>query len=110
MLAQIDVELRVKDLIEENTHTCKLDDLQKYFYPNDFHTIVSIPISTTGSSDKIIWHHTKSGKYEVKSGYHLAREMIRCEQVSNERDKSINKSFSKEFWKFLLSMNITNKY
>lgn len=69
MLAQIDVELRVKDLIEKNTHTWKLDDLQKYFCPNDFHTIVSIPIST--KVDEIILNHTKSGKYAVKSGYHL---------------------------------------
>ena len=85
MLAQIDVELRVKDLIEENIHIWKLDELQNYFCLKDFHTIVSIPISTTGSSDKIIWHHTKSGKHEAKLGYHLAREMIRCEQVSNEK-------------------------
>ncbi|KAK4729892.1 hypothetical protein R3W88_022880 [Solanum pinnatisectum] len=88
MHAQIDVELRVDDLIEKSTHTWKLDDLLNYFCPNDFHTIVSTPISTTGSSEKIIWHHTKSGKYEVKSGYHLAREMIRYEQVSNERAQS----------------------
>uniref|UniRef100_A0A3Q7G5S6 RNase H type-1 domain-containing protein n=1 Tax=Solanum lycopersicum TaxID=4081 RepID=A0A3Q7G5S6_SOLLC len=95
MLAQIDVELRVKDLVEENTHTWNLDDLEKYFCSNDFHTIFSKPISTTGSSYKVIWHHTKSAKYEVKLGYHLAREMIRCEQLSNERDQS-NASVHKE--------------
>ncbi|XP_010474028.1 PREDICTED: uncharacterized protein LOC104753477 [Camelina sativa] len=35
-----------------------------------------MPVSKTYQSDRLLWHYTKSGKYSVKSGYQLARELI----------------------------------
>ncbi|KAH0640996.1 hypothetical protein KY285_037582 [Solanum tuberosum] len=29
-----------------------------------------------GSNDRLIWHHTKTGNYEVKSGYYIAKDLI----------------------------------
>ncbi|XP_010468154.1 PREDICTED: uncharacterized protein LOC104748171 [Camelina sativa] len=34
-----------------------------------------MPVSKTYQPDRLIWHFTKSGKYSVKSGYRLAREL-----------------------------------
>ncbi|XP_019085728.1 PREDICTED: uncharacterized protein LOC109126530 [Camelina sativa] len=35
-----------------------------------------MPVSRTYQPDRLIWHFTKAGKYSVKSGYRLARELI----------------------------------
>lgn len=64
MHAKIDVEFKVNDLIKESYHKWKLMIL-KTFFPNDFHTIVFIPISTTSSSYKIIRHLPSSGSMRV---------------------------------------------
>ncbi|KAM3323450.1 hypothetical protein P3S67_004601 [Capsicum chacoense] len=80
--SQMDVELQVNHLIDHRNHTWKLQELKKRFAIEDINDILFIPISSTGSPDRIIWHHTKSEIYEVKSGYHLARKIDRS-SISN---------------------------
>ncbi|XP_010468436.1 PREDICTED: uncharacterized protein LOC104748506 [Camelina sativa] len=43
--------------------------------PADIPLIQSLAVSKTLRSDRLIWHYTKSGKYSVRSGYRLAREL-----------------------------------
>ncbi|KAM3265354.1 hypothetical protein P3L10_002348 [Capsicum annuum] len=85
----MDVELQVNHLIDHRNYTWKLQELKKRFAIEDINDILFIPISSTGSPDRIIWHHTKSGIYEVKYGYHLARKIDRS-SISNS-DASLQK-------------------
>ncbi|GKA78683.1 reverse transcriptase [Tanacetum coccineum] len=54
-----------------------------------------IPISKTGSPDKLIWHFDSKGQYTVKSGYQQA---IAWRQNLNAADES-SVSPSSNFWK-----------
>ncbi|XP_010480522.1 PREDICTED: uncharacterized protein LOC104759275 [Camelina sativa] len=49
--------------------------LEEYMDPADIPLIQSLPVSKSFRSDRLIWHYTKSGKYSVRSGYRLAREL-----------------------------------
>ncbi|KAK6796397.1 hypothetical protein RDI58_004098 [Solanum bulbocastanum] len=72
---QINPQLRVSDLIDQHRHIWNIQDLHHHFCPNDINSILSIPISSTGNSDEVIWHYTNSEKYKVRSGYHLAKSL-----------------------------------
>ncbi|XP_070026376.1 uncharacterized protein [Nicotiana sylvestris] len=70
---QNNLDLKVADLIDEDTHTWKLHKISTTFEPEDVDAILSIPISIIGLNDRLLWNHSKSGNYEVKSGYYLAK-------------------------------------
>lgn len=56
----------MNNFIDHGNHTWKFQERQKLFSIEDISAILSIPISSTRSPYRIIWHHTKSGIYEVK--------------------------------------------
>ncbi|OIT02058.1 hypothetical protein A4A49_07674 [Nicotiana attenuata] len=64
---QNNLDHKVADLIDEDTHTWKLHKISTTFEPEDVDVILSILISIIGLNDRLLWHHSKSGKYEVKS-------------------------------------------
>ncbi|KAK4718805.1 hypothetical protein R3W88_017143 [Solanum pinnatisectum] len=98
------------DLINVESQTWKMDELNSLFCLNDIDNILTISLSTTCSRDKIIWHFTKSETYEVKSGYHLARKLSMMRDVKGNIAQSSNHVFSKVFWNFLWAMKIKNKH
>lgn len=51
--------------------------LRNIFNPAEVSTILSIPVSSLGMKDRLVWKHTPNGQYSVKSGY----------KVVNEREK-----------------------
>ncbi|KAG5630761.1 hypothetical protein H5410_002478 [Solanum commersonii] len=57
-------------------HSWKIQERNSLFEAEDVNAILSIPISIAGSNDRLIWHHTKTGNYEVKSGYYIAKDLI----------------------------------
>lgn len=61
------------------------------------------------TSDKIIWHFSKSDKYEVRYDYHLAKDLTRCSNANNRLQANFH-SFPKNFWSFLCSLKVRNKY
>lgn len=66
-----DLDLRVKDLIDPNSGSWILESLQENFFPRDVDLILKLkPVKST--EDFLIWEHTKSGEYSVKSGYWFA--------------------------------------
>nr|XP_016455260.1 PREDICTED: uncharacterized protein LOC107779354 [Nicotiana tabacum] len=70
---QNNLDFKVADLIDEDTHTWKLHKISTTFEPEDVDAILFIPISIIGLNDRLLWHHSKSGNYEVKSGNYLAK-------------------------------------
>ena len=49
--------------------------IKTLFSEKDCTRIESIPLSECGSKDRLVWPHSKSGQYIVKTGYFLAKEM-----------------------------------
>ncbi|GJT66703.1 reverse transcriptase [Tanacetum coccineum] len=61
--------------------------------------VLQIPISQTGSSDKLIWHFDPKGQYTVKSGYKQAIALISTSVSIGE--SSANPS--SKFWRLILA-------
>lgn len=51
--------------------------------------ILKIPISS-GREDKLVWFHSKNGKFTVKSAYHLHRELATKFSASTSIGRSNN--------------------
>ncbi|XP_010495357.1 PREDICTED: uncharacterized protein LOC104772442 [Camelina sativa] len=74
---QLHPNLMVNHLINPSTKEWHMPILEEFLDPADIQIILSMEISKSFKPDKLIWHYTKSGKYSVKSGYRLARDLIR---------------------------------
>ncbi|XP_010468796.1 PREDICTED: uncharacterized protein LOC104748915 [Camelina sativa] len=72
----MDPNLTVTQLIDRRTNTWRLDLLNELFDPTDVELIRAIPLRSIQNADQFGWHFTKTGKYTVKSGYHLARQEV----------------------------------
>ncbi|XP_048623608.1 uncharacterized protein LOC125592465 [Brassica napus] len=92
--------LRVSDLI--NGETREWDDglLEKYVNPDDIHLIKSLAISSTHHRDSFCWNCTKNGQYTVKSGYWVARNLMRNDEDKEILEPSITK-LQAFVWKYL---------
>ncbi|XP_010480831.1 PREDICTED: uncharacterized protein LOC104759619 [Camelina sativa] len=74
---QLHPNLMVNHLINPYTKEWHMPILEEYMDLVDIQIIVSMEIKKSFKPDKLIWHYTKSGKYSVKSGYQLARDLIK---------------------------------
>jgi len=76
-LMQQDVEnMKVAELIDNNTGPWKRDLLNLYFNQHVVNLILSIPILKNIGEDKCAWRFTSHGEYTVKSGYHYIMERL----------------------------------
>ncbi|XP_050222755.1 uncharacterized protein LOC126672846 [Mercurialis annua] len=67
----------VNQLIIGNPPRWNTSLLHNLFYDDVVLQIQSIPLGVSGQiQDKLIWHFTKKGNYDVKSGYHVALQHI----------------------------------
>ncbi|KAK4711768.1 hypothetical protein R3W88_006281 [Solanum pinnatisectum] len=89
-------------------HSWEIQELNPLFEAEDVNAILSIPISIAGSNDRLIWHHTKTRNYEVKSGYYIAKDLIGKTLKNSEAQASCH-SFPKCFWDFLWKLGVKNK-
>ncbi|XP_060972669.1 uncharacterized protein LOC133038517 [Cannabis sativa] len=80
-----------------------LDALHNYFGQMDIDKIVSIPLSFFPMVDRLIWHHTTSGEYTVKSGFHLAATL---DEQQNSSTSDLHNSWWKTFWHLSLPSKI----
>ncbi|KAL0287548.1 UNVERIFIED_CONTAM: hypothetical protein Sradi_7122400 [Sesamum radiatum] len=62
----------VSHLFDPATHDLNEHLVESLFDASDCDAILSIPTSHAPFDDEIVWHFTKSGKFSVKSAYHLA--------------------------------------
>ena len=58
-------------LIDQHSKTWNMHRLREFFLDFEAEVISSIPICPNLPNDRMVWHYTKSGKYSVKSAYHL---------------------------------------
>ena len=64
-------EVRVNSLINAQTRNWDVDLLQALFKPEEVQLIRGISLGDVSARDRMIWPHTQSGTYMVKSGYNL---------------------------------------
>ncbi|KAH7573740.1 hypothetical protein JRO89_XS03G0200800 [Xanthoceras sorbifolium] len=79
------------------------DLVRSSFAPIDADCILSLPTSVRSCPDKLMWHHTKDGKYSVKSGYWLASSL------AQDGTSSSSSLAGSSWWKFLWGLNIPAK-
>ncbi|GJY61372.1 reverse transcriptase [Tanacetum coccineum] len=60
----------VSEFIEDQEWNVRM--LREHISAKEVDMVMKIPISKTGSPDKLIWHLDSKGQYIVKSGYHQA--------------------------------------
>lgn len=69
------------------------------FHRDDVEAILHIPLSRRQIMDSMMWLHTTSGMYTVKSGYHMATQVLRdVDWAESFRGSSGNKVWAK-LWK-----------
>ncbi|CAL1361463.1 unnamed protein product [Linum trigynum] len=93
----------VSDLICHTSHSWRKDLLLSLFTLESVDLILSIPLPTSVSTDRLIWHYSSSGLYTVKTGYHL---------LASEYDLHHPPTvlpFDTRFWKFLWSIPVPPK-
>lgn len=69
-------EAKVQELIDLDCKHWNFTLINKIFLPFEANEIKFIPLSFRFPEDKMIWHFSKDGLYEVKSGYQLALHHI----------------------------------
>ena len=76
------------------------------FHPKDAEAILRIPLSRRLSIDKLFWLHNREGKYKVKSGYHLAKQLEREAESQRECSKGVDVN---PVWCKLWKLKLPNK-
>ncbi|XP_075650170.1 uncharacterized protein LOC142620730 [Castanea sativa] len=100
-----DREMLVSELIDTELNGWRCDTILEKFCEEKATAICKIPLSRRNFVDSMVWMHTKHGKYFVKSGYHLARKVIR-------NDDGVGSSVGaggQQIWKKLWQLHVPNK-
>ena len=78
--------------------------MDSIFIPSKAQLIKSIPVYLSAQRDFLVWPHSRTGMYQVRSRYHLL-----CESQGNEVASSSDTDGQRKFWKSLWKLNIPNK-
>ena len=95
----------VCELINRASNEWDIDKLSQWFIPEDRDTILGIPLSSTNTSDRLVWAETKNGKFIVKSAYTLALEELK----NSESAECLNGVARRKLWKTIWNLNILQK-
>uniref|UniRef100_A0A803NHT6 Reverse transcriptase domain-containing protein n=1 Tax=Cannabis sativa TaxID=3483 RepID=A0A803NHT6_CANSA len=76
--------------------------LNEHFGPLDVERILSIPLSFFPTNDRLVWHHTTSGIYNVKLGFYLSATL-------DERDQSTPSDLHSSWWKTFWHLSLPSK-
>ncbi|XP_048622593.1 uncharacterized protein LOC106430409 [Brassica napus] len=68
--------MRVSDLINQESKDWDVGLLENYVHPDDIPFIRSLAISSTHHRDSYCWNFTRNGQYTVKSGYWVAQNLL----------------------------------
>lgn len=89
----------VSNFIDPTTKSWKTEKLQQCISEEQVQAICKIPISFSGSKDKLIWRDTSSGGYTVKSGYaHQVASMPRLNPSNPSSSYAPSSVMWKRFW------------
>ncbi|XP_057445027.1 uncharacterized protein LOC130737292 [Lotus japonicus] len=67
--------------------------------------ILQTPVGLRGVEDSLIWPHTNSGEYTIKTGYHVARSFCQ-ESILNPSSSLV---IPNELWGFIWGRNMTRE-
>lgn len=95
----------VCELINKANNEWDMDKLNHLFLPEDRDAILSIPLSTNGTSDRLIWAENKSEKFTIKSAYALAF----LDQKKTAMVDCSNGTARRKIWKTIWHLNIPHK-
>ena len=68
----LDPNSTVKELIDHAEHRWRNDLAEQIFNPLQAAKIQSIPLGDANRTDYLVWQHSKTGNFTVKSAYYLA--------------------------------------
>ncbi|XP_042939525.1 uncharacterized protein LOC122274565 [Carya illinoinensis] len=94
----------VSELIDEGECRWKKEVLDQLFHEEDVEKICQIPLSKTGTQDKLMWGYTTNGCFTVRSAYYLQQSLVR--QMKGECSSIVNGLID---WKHLWSLNVPMK-
>lgn len=63
--------MKVADLIDSSTGSWNEQFIEDTFWPIDRERILSIPVGSIQSDDRIVWHFSKDGRFSVKTAYQI---------------------------------------
>ena len=95
----------VCELINRASGEWDVDKLNSWFQLEDREVILSIPLSTNGTNDRLVWAENRSNKFIVKSAYLLALK----EQQRLAMGDCLNSLNHKKIWKALWNLNVPQK-
>ncbi|GKD54100.1 reverse transcriptase [Tanacetum coccineum] len=87
---------KIFDFIEDGHWNVR--KLREHISGTEAEMVLQIPISQTGSSDKLIWHFNPKGQYTVKSGYKQAFALMSTSVSIGESSANPSSKFWKVFW------------
>ena len=82
-------KMRVSDLINGESKEWDVGLLENYVVPDDIPLIQSLAITSTHRRDTFCCNYTKNGKYTVKSGYWVARNLLKIEEDTEVLEPNI---------------------
>ncbi|XP_050207383.1 uncharacterized protein LOC126656807 [Mercurialis annua] len=99
---------RVSDFIVPILFCWNRTLVQSSFLSHDADAILALPVSATGTNDKLVWNETKTGKFTVGSAYHLAHSMFSIQTAAgNPFDPGpMNSVIWKQLWKLSIPQQV----
>lgn len=101
----VDSEWRVSDLIDRDLQWWNRGYIERNFHREDAAAIIRIPLSRRQIADSIFWLHNKNGVYSVRSGYHVARQIM---EEANQGESSLVGT-PNSMWAKLWKLNVPKK-
>ena len=98
-------EATVDSLIDKDQMCWDMEKLRSVFLPRDVEIIQQIPLSSRRPCDRQIWTGTRSGRFIVRSAYHL----LLHQQSSGEGSSSGGVRSSSKLWHGIWSAQVQPK-
>lgn len=95
----------VRELIDQNSRGWDVRKVRDLIDHSFVLQVLQTPMRWTDGEDSLIWPHTKTGEYSVKSGYHIIRRMKQPEDSTASSSSRIDK----RVWKVIWQINILQK-
>ncbi|XP_058003643.1 uncharacterized mitochondrial protein AtMg00310-like [Hevea brasiliensis] len=97
----------VSQLIDRPNCRWNYQALNDVFHEDEIRNIMAIPISMVDREDRISWHLTQNGTYNVKSSYHIAHTLKMSKIMENVAGPSLNSQANlNSFWKKVWSTQL----
>ncbi|XP_028112211.1 uncharacterized protein LOC114310437 [Camellia sinensis] len=98
---------KVAEVIDPTHKIWKCEILKEWLLKEDLEAVLAIPIAAVNRDDLLIWHHTPSGVYSVKSGYALAKQICHNSNGSNKPSGSL--ILGTDFWNSIWDLDVPPK-